>query len=148
MLKDRKQRDERRKKLLNELNEAVNKAIVVQPGLFSVTGNTVYVADFSNITSGVLEVSVYATYPYLDNRNSRCLVNKELYGRLAYWGRIEKLLGEKWSFVREARITHSRTIWDRDLLFKVNVDIPPVMYQGLSLNRMFNDYVVDKNTRG
>lgn len=143
LLKPRAQRQAARKVVLNAVNKAVNECMTIQPGLFKMCDRCVYIVDMSKAELGYATVSVIATKIQFDDESPTVLMNKELYGKYKYWGRIEHLIGNKWSFVRETRIKEGRTIWSSNLLFQFDVAIPE-QFGGRQIYRTFNDYVTDK----
>lgn len=143
LLKTRTQRHEARKVILNAVNKAVNECMTISPGLFKLCDRCVYIVDMDKAELGFATVSVIATKVQFDDESPTVLMNKQLYSQYKYWGRIERLIGNKWTFVRETRIKEGRTIWSSNLLFQFDVAMPPE-HVGSQLYRTFNDYVTDK----
>lgn len=145
LLKSRTQRHDARKQILNAVNKTVNESILIAPGLFKLCDRCVYMVDMAAAEQGTVTVSVIATKVQFDEESPTVLVNKQLYGEYRYWGRIERLIGEKWTFVRETRIKEGRTIWSSNLLFQFDVALPRE-FVGRQIYRTFNDYVTDKRS--
>lgn len=145
LLKNRAQRQDARKKILNAVNKAVNDCMTIAPGLFKLCDRCVYMVDMSDAERGQVTVSVIATKVQFDDESPTVLVNKDLYSQYKYWGRIEHLIGNKWTFVRETRITEGRTIWSSNLLFQFDVALPEE-FVGRPIYRTFNDYITDKRS--
>jgi hypothetical protein len=145
LLKNRAQRQDARKQILNAVNKAVNESVRIAPGLFKLCDRCVYMVDMGRAEQGSVTVSVIATKVQFDDESPTVLMNKQLYGQYKYWGRIERLIGEQWTFVRETRIKEGRTIWSSNLLFQFDVPLPKAFIDR-PIYRTFNDYITDKRS--